>query len=143
MNDDPVPDSDHISRYCGFDTLAPGGRITGTAFRLREKSDEKSLSVNWLELLGLEDRESAIEEIRRVFDQKFTLGKQAKFAVLNVGEMREHVLNGSPDGRVLSVLHEPKNYDPSHSEIHGLNFEDDLISVLIADKVKEDYPAIV
>jgi len=139
---DPVPDSDHISRYCGFDTLASGGRITSTAFRLREERNEKSLSVNWLELLGLEDRESAIEEIRRVFDQKFTLGKHAKFAVLNVGEMREHVLNGSP-GRVLSVLHEPEDNDPSHSEIHGLNFEDDLISVLIADKVKEDYPAVV
>lgn len=139
---DLVPDSDHISRFCRRGQLTENERITGKSFRLRQ--NEKSLSANWLELLGLENRESEIEEIRRVFTNKpFTLKKKDKFAVLNVGEMREHVLNKSLDKRVLSVLHEPEDEDndPSHSGIHGLNFEDDLISDLIAEKVKEEYSA--
>ena len=141
MTGDPVPDPHHISRLCKFMELAPDGRITGASFRLNPERDEKSLSVNWLELLGLEDRESEMEEIRRVFNQKYTLGAQSKFAVLNVGEMKEHVLEKTLGRGHLSVLHDPEDNDLSHSEIHGLNFEDNLISVLIAVKVKKDYPA--
>ena len=58
MQRDRVPDTDHISRYCGGAQILPDGRISGTAFRLREL--EEYLSVNWLEYLGLGDRDSEI-----------------------------------------------------------------------------------
>ena len=143
MKGDPVPDSDHISRYCGGAQI-DNGKITGKAFRLRKRtgSEEKYLSVNWLEFLKKADRDAEIEEIRKVFSRKdFQLGTQAKFAVLNVGSTRTHVRTRSPDSRDLRILHEPEVDDPSHSGIHNLRLEDELIAELIAQTVKETHPA--
>ena len=38
MKGDPVPNDDHIARYCGGSHVKEGGSISGTAFRLRERS---------------------------------------------------------------------------------------------------------
>jgi len=109
---DRVPDTDHISRYCGGAQILPDGRISGTAFRLREL--EQYLSVNWLEYLGLGDRDSEIAEVRRVLVAKGrNLGTTARLAVLNAGVLREHVASASADHRVLDILHEP---EPNDSE---------------------------
>ena len=70
-----------------------------------------------------------------------TLGVKAKIAVLNVGEIINYVRTKSPDARNLSVLHEPKEDDPSHSGIYGFRYDDHLIADLIAETVQEIYPA--
>jgi hypothetical protein len=104
---DRVPDTDHISRYCGGAQILPDGRISGTAFRLRES--EQYLSVNWLEYLGLGDRDSEIAEVRRVLEAKGRkLGTTARLAVLNTGRLREHVASATPDRRMLDILHKPE-----------------------------------
>lgn len=141
MQRDRVPDSDHISRYCGGAQTHEDGRISGTAFRLRES--EEYLSVNWLEYLGLADRHSQIEEMRRVLRAKLKLGSQARLAVLNAGRLHEHVASASPDRRMLDILHEPEPVDPSHAGIFGLRPDDTLIAELIAQVVQETYPAKV
>ena len=142
MSGNPITTSNHISRLCGGTTITEDGRITGKAFRLREDRNETYLSVNWLEFLKLKNRESEIKEIQKVFiDKGFTLGTKARFGVLNTGEVKEHVLSRSPDGRKLSILHEPLDDDSSHSGINGLAFDDELIGDLIAEKVIKSYPA--
>ncbi len=143
MKGDPVPDTDHISRYCGGSQEKPDGTMSGKAFRLRKRSGEpeRYLSVNWLEFLNRNDRSAELDEITRVLSRKLTLGSRAKIAVLNVGETRDHVRRNSEDKRVLRVLHEPEAGDPSHSGIFNFGLEDKAIAELIAQTVKEIHPA--
>jgi len=142
MKGDPLPDSNHIARYCK-PTQAPNGQIQATAFMLR--SGEESLSVNWLECLNCSSREHEIPEIRNIYASIFRrVGANAKIAVLNVGEVRGKVLTESEDRRNLEVLHDPKEdepSDPSHSGIYNLKPDDELIAELILETVLEDYPA--
>jgi hypothetical protein len=140
MKGDPVPDRDHISRYCSATRCTETGDVTGAAFMLRP--NDRYLSVNWLEFLQLASREEEIREIRRVLSSQLTLGTYAKIAVLKVGDVRNRVLNESPDSRNLSVLHEPVDEDdPSHSGIYGMGVEDQLLADLIAEVILDTYPA--
>ena len=142
MTDEPVPSADHISRYCGGATVL-NGRPTAASFYL--KDGEEYLSVNWLELLQLGGRDDEIAEIRRVLSTKLILGSTAKIAVLNVGEMKDHVRQNSPDQRDPRVLHRPDEPpdkpDPSHSGIFDTRLEEPLIAEFIAEKVDEIYTA--
>jgi len=137
---DQIPDSDHIGRFCGPGQVADG-QIQAGAFMLR--SDEKYLSVNWLEYLNCSNRENEIVEIRNIYSAKLKVGARAKIAVLNVGEVREKVLTESPDRRNIDILHDPEDKDPSHSGIYNLKQDDELIAELILETVhdREVYPA--
>jgi hypothetical protein len=140
VNHRPVPDSDHVSRYCKPSSCTEQHRPTGAAFQLRVT--EKSLSVNWLEFLKLQSREEEIAEIRRILESKFQkIGAFGRIAILNVVDTRKHVLENTPDRRMLTTLHEPEATDPSHSGIYGLEAEDLLIGELIAERIEEIYPA--
>jgi len=137
MKGDPVPDQDHICRYCSAMRCTENGQVTGTAFQPRQI--EKYLSVNWLEFFHLANRQEEIREVRKILRLK--LGAKAKIAVLNVGETISYVRTQSIDARNLSMLHEPEEDDPSHSGIYGLQYDDYLIADLIAEMVQETYPA--
>jgi hypothetical protein len=144
MKGDPVPIENHISRYCSASRLTEEGQVTGTAFQLRET--DEYLSVNWLEFLQQANRQDEIQEVRRVLNSKLTLTANAKIAVLNVGDILNHVRIMSPDTRNLSVLHEPIEddsvvNDPSHSGIYGFRYDNHLIADLIVEVVQETYPA--
>lgn len=136
MSGRPLPDQDHIARYCKPKTLNENGRPSRTAFML--KPDEDYLSVNWLEYFGEIEREEQLNKIRRHI--QLSLASTGKLAVLNVGKTLKHVHinSGMTD---VSVLHEPTSEDPSHSGIHGYGYEDDLIADLIAEVVLEICPA--
>lgn len=138
MKGDPLPEQDHISRYCSATRLTEDGLITGAAFHLRPS--KKYLSVNWLEFFQLGDRQEQIGEVRKA--SRLNLGARAKLAVLNVEKMVNFVRTQSPDARKLRVLHEPEENDPSHSGIYGFGCDDHLIADLIAETVQELYPAI-
>jgi len=135
---DPLPDQDHICRYCSVTKFTEDGLITGAAFQLRPS--HKYLSVNWLEFFQLADRQEQIGEVRKSLRLK--PGAKAKLAVLNVEEIVNFVHTQSPDARKLRVLHEPEENDPSHSGIYGFGYNDHLIADLIAETVQECYPAI-
>lgn len=136
---DLLPVHDHISRYCSVTRCTEDGQITGRAFQFRQK--DGFLSVNWLENLQMNNRQDEIDEIRRILCLKLTLGVKAKIAVLNVEEIIDYVRENSPDARKLSVLHEPEETDPSHSGIYGYDYDDQLIADLLAEIVRECYPA--
>ena len=145
MTGEPIPDSDHLSRYVKGSQIDDDGSVDGAAFRLRviHGIPETSLSVNWLEHLHPVDRRAQIDALRAVFSRKMSVSGTARFAVLNVGELVAHVQEG-PEHRQLRVVHDPvlvEPVDPSHSGILGLRFDDDLIADLIAEVVRELYPA--
>lgn len=135
MRGDPLPDRDHISRYCKPKT-APDGQPTGASFMLGRNDD--FLSVNWLEYFGDIGREAQLARIRRHIP--LTLAATGTLALLNVGKTVEYVHTNSGI-QTLAVLHEPTPEDASHSGIHGYKHEDDLVADLIAGTVQEIYPA--
>jgi hypothetical protein len=66
-----------------------------------------------------------------------------KIAILNVGNMREKILNESPDDRNILVEHYPTHSDPSHSRItDGLKLDDKLIFEMLADCINKVYSTI-
>lgn len=139
MNGDTIPDPNHIARFIR-PMQAPDGQIQATAFMLR--AGEPTFSVNWLEFLNCSSRDKEISEIRKIYSETFShVGARAKIAVLNVGDVREKVLTVSPDCRNLEVIHDPLPNDPSHSEIHNLKQDDELIAELILQTVRETYQA--
>ena len=142
MRGDSVPDSDHVVRYCPFKHILEDGSISGPAFLLGRDHDH--LSVNWLEFLAANSESEAIQALREVLASKLTLRKSAQMAVLNVGEVREHVEQEDPGSRNLEILHWPDDEydDPSHSGIFGYTLEDLGIALLIAQKVRATYPAL-
>lgn len=136
MKGDRLPDQDHVSRYCAPQT-APDGQPTGASFMLKPGHD--FLSVNWLEYFASRDQQAQLTQLRQ--EIRMNLAVNGKFAVLNVGEVVDYVKENGPDNRLLSVLHEPNDDNPSHSGIHGYGFEDDWVADLIAEVVQETYPA--
>jgi hypothetical protein len=116
------------------------GVISATAFMLRP--GEEYLSLNWLEYLQLLDRMSEIRTVREIYSKKLTITANARIAVLNVGVTRTQVELGSPDARIVQMLHEPiEPDDPSHSGIYNMRYDDELIAELIAESVQESYAA--
>jgi len=134
MKGDPLPDQDHISRYCATKN-APDGKPTGASFMLGQ--DEEFLSVNWMEHFGDIGQDAQINKIREYIE--LSLAASGLFAVLNVGAILDQVQRNSEIQ--LAVLHEPTQGDPSHSGVHGYRYEDDLIADLIAEIVIEIYPS--
>lgn len=140
MQGDIIPDSDNIARLCMPKTV-DDGVIQASAFILRE--DELGLSVNWLEFLECPDRATEIVEIQRVYASKLTVGRSAKIAILNVGEIRELVYRETEDNRNIEVIHAPDELynDPSHSEIMNLRPDNEFIAELIYEIILETHPA--
>ncbi len=141
MKSDRLPDTDHISRMCHSKHVDEGD-VQASAFMLRE--NDVGLSVNWLEMLQCANREEEIVEIRNVYYSTFhSIGARAKIAVLNVGNVRKHVWMETPDDRNLDVIHAPLNDDETdtHSEIHNMHPNQELIAELICETILEIYPA--
>lgn len=139
MKNDQLPTTDHIARYCKPTTIE-NGQIQASAFLLR--SGESLLSVNWMEYFKSNKREDLINEIRKLYKIKFNrVPRNARMAVLNVGDVIDKVYQESLDNRVLGIVHDPSNNDPSHSSIDNMNPDNEFIAELILETILEDHPA--
>jgi hypothetical protein len=140
MNRRRIPDHDHVARYCSYTkTSEVDGSVQATAFMLRP--NEYFLSVNWLEYFNCLDRKSEIVEIQKIYSINLDVGSRAKIAVLNVGKVCNKVFEESDDHRILNVIHDPLENDPSHSGIYNLKQNDVLIAELIRETICEAYSA--
>jgi hypothetical protein len=144
MKGNCLPPEDHIARYCKYTTLSEDGKPSSSAFRLRKEKAEKYLSVQWLEYMKQPNRSSEINEACRLLVAgNFKLRAKALIAVLNVGDMCEHVETQSHSHFKIRVLHEPSSSDHSHSGIHDTIQDELMISELISEKILETYPAVI
>ena len=140
MNGDLIPDNDNVSRYCRASTVSEYGIPLPQAFQLRRGED--SLSVNWLEYLSSEDLVDALRLVRMAFqDIGYSLGRNGRFAVLNVGEIKDLGLENSIS---LLVRHDPQPNNVSHAGIFGFPNDDFLIATAIAQLVsqRDMHPAV-
>jgi len=139
MKGQPVPEADHVARYCRASSVE-NGEISAAAFMLRQ--GEEYLSVNWLEELKRPSRTTQIRSLQEVYARKLRVRTGARIAVLNVGALRSNVERKSPDRRLLPVLHEPIiPDDPSHAGIYEVPYDDETIAELIVEVVQEKHSA--
>jgi hypothetical protein len=125
---DAIPDAHHVARYVGG-SLVHDGRIDGNAFLSR--GGEDAPSVHWLEALSSDLTVQVAEPRVR---SRMTPRPKAVFARLNVGRMRASVAQHDPNGRDLTVIHDPlaanpprfQHDDPAHAPIVGLPNPDDV-----------------
>ena len=141
-----LPDGDHVVRYVGF-TGVRDGKVDGAQFCLRPGED--GLSVNWLECFDNPTKEQQIAAVRRATHR--SLGRQAVFAELNVGEIRRYLHAELPDIRFVNTPQPPNDRfpepDPSHSDIMGLPPPEAanhalIVGDLIAKRVQALHPAV-
>lgn len=115
MIGDAIPDTDCVSRYCK-PSAVEDGVILPSAFQFRDGEDY--ISVNWLEYLKAPSLESAVNMVRETFRRKgFSIRRQGRFAVLNVGDVKDAVrvvIANTPQ-----IEHLPEDDDASHSGISG------------------------
>lgn len=143
-----LQDSDNIVRYVGYTKIKENSRIDGSAFCLR--FDEDGLSVNWLEFFSDFTKSQQVAEVRRVIHR--AKGSRAVFAELNVGDIKQYLLEELRDVRVISTpqpaddrFPEP---DPSHCDIMGLppaEAESMALTVgdMLAKRVNATHPAVL
>jgi len=72
MKGQPVPEADHVARYCRASSVE-NGEISATAFMLRQ--GEEYLSVNWLEELKRPSRATQIRSLQEVYARKLRRGR--------------------------------------------------------------------
>lgn len=133
MNNRPLPDNNHISRYCKPSHIGQNGMLLPAAFLPRK--GERYLSVNWLEYFDKADLGDAIEEVREVFRRKgYKVKSNGRFAVLEVGAAKAV-------GDTLSIKHLPSINDESHAGIFGDTTSNTAAELaILADRTL--YPAI-
>ena len=139
MNE-PLPDRDHVSRYCKPSTVGERGQPMASAFAIR--SGEGYLSVNWLEHFGMrvgEPRgtEAALNRVRETLRGKgFRLRSNGRFALLNVGTVKTTIRRTF--GRSLHVNQLPLPDDASHAGILGYTERDRMIAAEIRASVRAE-----
>jgi hypothetical protein len=139
MENELLPQSAHISRYCPRGKCDEFGRPSGAAFMLR--SGEEYLSVDWLNLLDSSSRQIQIAKVRNVLSTRLAVSNSAKIAVLSISSMCGYVSSNTSDNRKLKVIHHPFDNNLSHSGIHNLTDDDSLIADLLAEIIEEVFPA--
>ena len=139
MNE-PLPDRDHVSRYCKPSTVGERGQPMASAFAIR--SGEGYLSVNWLEHFGMpvgEPRgtEPALNRVRETLRSKgFRLRSNGRFALLNVGTVKTTIRRTFR--RSLHINHLPLTDDASHAGILGYTERDRMIAAEIKAAVRAE-----
>ena len=141
MNGPQIPDDDHVVHLCSGGSIDPAGRVTSTAFFLKDKAEY--VSVNWLEFLRLPTRIEEIAEVRRILMEKVTLRRTGRLAVLNVGRTKQKIRTESK--QEIQVTHYPEPNDPSHSGLvypAGNATVVEYLAQFVADSVVETHPAV-
>ena len=140
MTSTPLPDEDHVSRYCN-PSAVEGGLPMASAFIPRR--GEEYLSVNWLEYFSQGDLIAAVERVREAFRVKsYRVRENGRLAVLNVGAAKTAAREGVD--RALSIDHLPVSNDQSHAGIRGYGSEDLAVAVELATLVtrQDVHPAV-
>ena len=135
MTNNELSDDHHVVRYVK-PSLVDNETVDGSAFLRR--TDEPTLSVNWLEAFVADDRETQVNEVRCLIRLK--LSRNGRFAQLNVGKTKQYVAKNIKE---IGISHDPLcstdkfSADPSHAQVTGLPEGDSDEAMLIGDLIAE------
>lgn len=145
MTGDDLTDDSQVVRYARPTLVREDGSVGGEAFQLR--TEESSLSVNWLECFKEFSKSQQLDEVRR--RSRLQMRGNGRLAELQVGHTKQYV---HAELNSLRFVHQPLaaeeecEADPSHSELVGLpkgdSPEAELVGDLIAECVEDVYPAV-
>ena len=140
MNGDPLPDQDHVSRYCS-PLRVENGLPLAAAFELR--AQDEFLSVNWLEYWGEPDLDTALDEVRKELQRDLQVKNDGRLAVLNVSEVKLAIEQVTR--RPSSITHQPTVTMKSHAGVFGFSTSDFEAAVELARIARPEsvFPAIV
>lgn len=117
-----------------------GGRVSGTAFRLRE--NEAELSFNWMEF-DFYRNHTAEEQVALIAERyPLRLSRRDQFASLNVGAAKRFVLREHPAAKAIDFIEDGRADNPSHCLMKVPEI-DDMVGDLLAQCVLQRFPAIV
>ena len=111
---DPLPEENEVARYCSR-KHCPDDVLQATAFVRRENEDD--LSVFRLQTFPDEDREGAVNCIRREARGYLTVRRSGRFVTVKVGQLKRAAQGV---GAALRVIYSPKRGGPSHSSVVDL-----------------------
>lgn len=131
MRDDPIPDEDHISRYCSPARVEDGVPLAA-AFRMRPT--ERYLSVNWLEYWESASMSEALDRVK--MDFALRISEAGRFAVLNVSDAKETIERVTH--RQASVTHQPTVRMRSHAGVFGYSSDALEVAAELAASVSRD-----
>ena len=125
MKDDPIPDGDHVSRYCR-PARVENGLPSASAFELC--TGEQFLSVNWLEYWKQPTIADALDRVREEIPLR--LRESGRFAVLNVSETKLAIERVTQ--RPSAITHQPSASMASHAGIFGFTASDFEVATELA-----------
>ncbi|MYD97517.1 MAG: hypothetical protein F4X98_09045 [Gammaproteobacteria bacterium] len=127
----PLPEADHVARYCKPSTIDERGQPMANAFAMRAREDH--LSVNWLEHFDPQP-DVAIHHVRNTLRASgFQLRPNGRFALLGVAAIKSTVKRSL--GLRLHVNHLPLEHDPSHAGVLGYSDADLMVAAEIRSLV--------
>ena len=128
MTPQPIPDSDHVIRYCRRRDVYRESRLPRPAAFKPDDSVPRELSVNWCEFLARPTCEEAVDVLRDTGGMRPE--RRSCYAILNVGQVKEVISvvgNAIPD-----VVHTPNPDNESHADIRWQPSDDDQIMADLA-----------
>ena len=134
-------DADHVARYCSKMLRDTDGTPLPASFELRR--DGECLSVNWPEYFGVADVLDNMVKVRKTFSGHYSIGKNGRFAVLNVGNVSRTVMETL--GLALCVKDLQEDDYPSHACVDGYTADDGDVPIVLAETVGKDdmHPGVV
>ena len=140
MNGDPLPDQDHVTRYCS-PMRVENGLPLAVAFEPREQ--DQFLSVNWLEYWGELDLDASLDQVRKELQRDLQVKNEGRLAVLNVSEVKLAIEQVTR--RPSSITHQPTTTMESHAGVFGFARSDFEVAVELARIARPEnvFPAIV
>lgn len=132
-----LPDRDHVIRHVPWSRLRrdENDNVLGflpEAFELRP--EEKSLSVNWLELFDGDHNYRTSKIINELRAAK-KIGRKSAFGLGNVGNIKNIC---EKNGRMVKIVYAPTVGISSHSEIRHLPLDDKSILEALATEAFVD-----
>ena len=124
MKGDPLPDNNHVSRYCSPNKVE-NERPGTAAFVLSDK--DGCLSVNWLEFWS-NDLSVAVGRVQE--ESPLELKPNGRFAVLNVLKTKNAI--SALTKRQSTITHEPTDLVGSHAEVCGYTHEEFGVAAALA-----------
>ena len=122
----------NVTRYCK-PSLVENGVPKSSAFERR--SDEKYLSVYWLEFFKMHTEVENVIEVKKYMttEKSFQFKPNGSFAVLNIEQSKEYILKESSS----EIYYREKNL-PHCGIFHDA--DDFLIAKLLAECIQSKYP---
>lgn len=141
----PIPDANHLARYCRPATFDDDGNPTYAAFLLRaataSRPGDEYLSAFLLEVLIGTTLEERLDDLQRELQaHRFLIpAKTGKHGVLNVGRTRTVVNSRIADKRWIRITVEQPPF--FHAGIHDTASDEENVAKAIFDSALSYHPA--